>query len=46
MQKQETKNPYLCGYGKGFCTQYGLLSLMESWKKALENKGFSGTESV
>lgn len=43
MQKQETKNPYLLGYGKGFCTRYELLSLMENWKKALENKSFGGT---
>ena len=27
---------------KGFSTQYNLFSLMESWNKALDNKGFGG----
>ena len=26
-------SPYLCGYRKGFNTQYALLSLIEKWKK-------------
>ena len=28
--------PYLCGYRKGFSTQYALLSLIERWKKILD----------
>ena len=48
MQKQineHIKNklsPYLCGYRKGFSTQYALLSLIERWKKILDEKGFGG----
>ena len=34
--------PYLCGYRKGFNTQYALLSLIEKWKKELDNKGYAG----
>ena len=33
---------YLCGYRKGFNTQYALLSLIEKWKKELDNKGYAG----
>ena len=33
--------PYLCGYRKGFSTQYAL-SLAERWKKILHEKGFGG----
>ena len=33
---------YLCGYRKGFSTQYALLSLIERWKKILDEKGFGG----
>ena len=35
-------SPYLCGYRKGFSTQYALLSLIEHWKKILDEKGFGG----
>ena len=35
-------SPYLCGYRKGFITQQALLSLIENWKKSLDNKGFGG----
>ena len=48
MQKQVINHvntfvsPYLCGYGKGFSTQYALLSLLEKWKKTIDNKGFAG----
>ena len=44
MQKQineHMKNklsPYLCGYRKGFSTQYALLSLIKRWKKSLMKK--------
>ena len=48
MQKQikdeHIKNklsPYLCGYRKGFSTQYAL-TLIERWKKVLDEKGFGG----
>ena len=39
-------SPYLCGYRKGFSTQLALLSLIEKWKKALDNKGFGGSVSM
>ena len=35
-------SPYLCGYRKGFNTQYALLSLIEKWKETLDNKGYTG----
>ena len=35
-------SPYLCGYRKGFSTQYALLSLLEKWKKTIDSKGFAG----
>ena len=35
-------SPYLRGYRKGFNTQYDLLSLIEKWKKTLDNKGYTG----
>ena len=35
-------SPYLCGYRKGFSTQLTFLSLIEKWKKALDNNGFGG----
>ena len=35
-------SPYLCGYRKRFSTQQALLSLIENWKKSLDNKGFGG----
>ena len=35
-------SPYLCGYRKGFSTQQGLLTLVENWRKSLDNKGFYG----
>ena len=38
----EFLSPYLCGYRKGFNTQYALLSLIEKWKKGLDNKGYAG----
>ena len=33
---------YLCGYRKGLSTQNALLSLLEKWKKTIDNKGFAG----
>ena len=35
-------SPNLCGYRKGYNTQHALVSLMEKWKKILDNKGFGG----
>ena len=35
-------SPYLCGYRKGFNTQHALLTLVEKWRKSLDNKGFAG----
>ena len=35
-------SPYLCGYRKGFSTQLALSSLIEKWRKALDNKSFGG----
>ena len=45
MQKQITEyiekflSPYLCGYRKGFNTQYALLAMIEKWKKCLDGDG-------
>ena len=33
---------YFRGYRKGFSTHYALLSLIERWKKILDEKGFGG----
>ena len=38
----ESLLPYLCGYRKGFNAQYALLSLIEKWKKELDNNGYAG----
>ena len=38
----EILSPYLCGYRKGFSTQFELFSLIEKWRKALDNKGYAG----
>ena len=38
----EFLSPYLCGYCKGFNTQYVLLSLIEKWKETLDSKGYTG----
>ena len=35
-------SPYMCGYRKVFSTQHALLSLIEKWKKVLDNKGYGG----
>ena len=32
-------SPYLCGYRKGFNSQLALISLIERWRKSLDNKG-------
>ena len=33
-------SPYMCGYRKGISTKRTLLSLIEKWKKVLDNKGY------
>ena len=33
----EFQSPYFCGYRKGFNTQYALLSVIEKWKKNLDD---------
>ena len=35
-------SPYLYGYRKGYKTQQALVSLIEKWKKILDDKGFEG----
>ena len=47
MQKQissyleEYLSPCLCGYRKGYSTQYALLSLIEKWKQMLDKQGYA-----
>ena len=33
-------SPYLCGCRKGFNSQHALISLIERWRKSLNNKGY------
>ena len=48
MQKQTKEfveqhlSPYLCGYRKGYNSQYALLAMIEKWKKSLDNHGLAG----
>jgi len=35
-------SPYLFGYRKGYSTEQCLIVMVESWKKALDNKGTTG----
>ena len=35
-------SPYMCGYRKGFSTKNALLSLIEKWKKVLDDKRYGG----
>ena len=49
MQKQiiayieKLLSPYLCGYRKGFNSQYALIAMIEKWKKCLDGDGgFAG----
>ena len=34
--------PYLCGYRKRYNAEYVLISLIEKWKKFLDNHGYAG----
>ena len=36
----------MCGYRNGFSTQHALLSLIEKWKKVLDNKRYGGAVSM
>ena len=35
-------SPYLCGFRKGYNTQYALLPMIEKWKQYLDNNGHAG----
>ena len=35
-------SPYLCGFRKGYSTQYCLVVMLERFKKALDNKNKFG----
>ena len=35
-------SPFLCGYRRGFSTQYALLTLIERRKFCLDKQGFAG----
>ena len=35
-------SPYLCGYRKSYNTQQDSVSLIEKWKKILDDKDFGG----
>ena len=37
----ENLSQHLCGYRKGYTTQYALLKLIESWKKVRDENGYS-----
>ena len=39
-------SPCLCGYRKGFSTQFALISLNEKWRKYFDNKGYTGAVSM
>ena len=32
-------SPYLCGYRKGYCAQYAIITMLEKWKTAVDEKG-------
>ena len=40
---QNKLSKYLCGFRKGFSTQYALLQLLQVWQKTLSNSGRVGT---
>ena len=33
---------YMCGYRKGYNTQYALMALLEQWRTTLDNQGYAG----
>ena len=42
---EQHSSPYLCGYRKGYFTQYALLSLIEKWKHFRDRNGYSAAYS-
>ena len=36
-------SPLLCGFRKGYSTQYALLRLLEKWRSKLDRKSIIGT---
>ena len=36
-----TPIPFMCGYRKGYSTQYALIALIEKLKKSLDGRGYS-----
>ena len=34
--------PFICGYRKGYCAEYAIITLLEKWGIALDNKGYGG----
>ena len=47
MQKQlnnyinKSLSPFLCGYRKGYNTQFALMTLIKKWKNCLDQKGYT-----
>ena len=35
--------PYVCGYRKGYNTQYALMALLEEWKRTSDSQGYAVT---
>ena len=35
-------SPYLCGHRNGYCAQYEIITMLEKWKTALDEKGYGG----
>ena len=35
-------SPFIFGYRKGNCAQYAIITLLEKWRIALDNKGYGG----
>ena len=42
MYVEQYLSPYLCGFRKGYSTQYCLIIMLERWKKALDNRKIAG----
>ena len=41
-QFDDMLHPNLCGYREGFSAQHALISMLEKWKKSLDNGDFAG----
>ena len=35
-------SPFLCGYRKGYCAQYVVMTFLEKWRISLSKKGYGG----